>query len=333
MMKAVVLNRQIPQGIELVEVPKPSCGVGEALVRIKAAALNHRDEWCRKGQYANLRDGAILGSDGAGIVEEIAPDVDSSWLGKEVIINPALNWGNYQAAQDKAFGILGVPRDGTLAEYVVVPADRLVSKPVHLTWEEAAGLPLAGVTAYRALFYQGKLQAGEQVLVTGFGGGVAQFAAQFALAAGAFLAVSSGSVSKLQRAKKAGASLALNYLDPNWPKEALESCGGFDLIIDGASGDAINQLLQVCNPGGRIVIYGATLGPPGKVEARRIFWNQLHLIGSTMGSDQDFADMIAFVQTHQIHPIIDQTFSLAESFDAFERMKAGDQLGKIVIIP
>ena len=330
-MKAIVLNRQIESGIELVDVPIPVIGPGEALVRIKAAALNHRDEWCRQGQYANLRDGAIMGSDGSGIVEVVSPNVDSTWIGKEVIINPAINWGFNQAAQSKAFEVLGVPRNGTLSEYLVVPADRLVEKPAHLTWEEAAALPLAGVTAYRALIYQGQAQAGDQVLVTGFGGGVAQFAAQFSLALGAKLGVSSSRSSKLDHAKTMGASFAFNYLEADWVTKALETTGGFDLIIDGASGDAINNLTQVCKPGGKIVIYGATLGPPNRLEARRIFWNQLKIIGSTMGSDQDFSNMISFVKEHEIHPVIDQVFSLAGTLNAFERMRAGDQLGKIVI--
>jgi NADPH:quinone reductase-like Zn-dependent oxidoreductase len=259
--------------------------------------------------------------------------VDPSWKGKEVIINPAINWGSNQAAQSKSFEVLGVPRNGTLAEYLVIPANRLVEKPTHLSWEEAAALPLAGVTAFRALIYQGQAKAGEQVLVTGFGGGVAQFVAQFALALGARLGVSSSRSSKLEFAKTIGASFTYNYSDPDWVKIALEETGGFDLIIDGASGDAINNLTQVCKPGGKIVIYGATLGPPNKLEARRIFWNQLKIIGSTMGSDQDFSDMIAFVKQHKIHPVIDQVFSLEKAMKAFERMRAGDQLGKIVLIP
>lgn len=332
-MKAIVLNRQIPEGIELVELPKPVCGPGEVLIKVKAAALNHRDEWCRIGKYANLSDGVILGSDGAGIVEQLAEDVDPSWLGREVMINPAINWGNDQAAQSKAFEILGMPRNGTFAEYVSVPVDRLVDKPGQLSWEEAAALPLAGVTAYRALMYQGQAKSGEQVFVTGFGGGVAQFAAQFSLALGANLAVSSSNNSKLTSAKNAGATYTFNYLDSNWVNEALETCGGFDVIIDGAAGDALNQLVQVCKPGGRIVSYGATLGPPNKLEWRRVFWNQVKIIGSTMGSDQDFSDMVDFVRKHAIHPVIDRVFPLEKALEAFDRMRAGDQLGKIVLTP
>lgn len=332
-MRAIILNRQLTTGIEILTVPDPQIKSGEALIRVKAAALNHRDEWCRKGQYANLKDGVILGSDGAGIVEKVADDQDAHWLGKEVIINPAINWGGSQKAQSKEFKILGMPDNGTFAELLVVPVDRLNAKPNHLSWEEAAALPLAGVTAYRALIYQGNAQKGDQVLVTGIGGGVAQFAAQFAKALGAKLSVSSSSDPKLDKAISAGADFGFNYKVENWTAKALESTGGFDLIIDGAAGDALNNLISVCKPGGKIVFYGATTGNPGKVEARRIFWNQLKIMGSTMGSDQDFQDMLKLVEAHQVKPVVDRVFNLEEGLEAFDRMKAGDQFGKIVLTP
>lgn len=332
-MRAITLNRQLTTGIEILTVPNPQIKSGEALIRVKAAALNHRDEWCRKGQYANLKDGVILGSDGAGIVEKVADEQDAHWVGKEVIINPAINWGGSQKAQSKEFKILGMPDDGTFAELVAVPADRLHAKPNHLSWEEAAALPLAGVTAYRALVYQGNAQNGDHVLITGIGGGVAQFAAQFAKALGAKLGVSSSSDSKLEKAINAGADYGFNYTDADWTAKALESTGGFDVIIDGAAGDALNNLISICKPGGRIVFYGATTGNPGKVEARRIFWNQLKIMGSTMGSDQDFQDMLRLVEANQIKPVVDRIFNLEEGLEAFDRMKAGDQFGKIVLIP
>lgn len=333
-MKAIILNQELPSKISFGSAADPVLKPGEALIRIKAAALNHRDEWSRQGLYPNLKDGVILGSDGAGIVERVFDEVDSIWVGKEVIINPSKNWGPNQKAQSKEFQILGMPENGTFAEYLAIPVDRLHAKPAHLSWEEAAALPLAGLTAFRALTYQGNIQAGEQVLVTGFGGGVAQFAAQFAMAKGAILSVSSSRNSKLEKAKTSGTDFQFNYLEPNWTQKAIEATnGGFDLIIDGAAGDTLNQLISICKPGGRIVFYGATMGNPGKVEARRIFWNQLKIMGSTMGSDQDFLDMLAFVQEKNIHPVIDQIFALKDAEKAFDRMKAGDQLGKIVLIP
>lgn len=332
-MKGIVLNRQLDSKINIIEVPIPELKSGEALIRIKAAALNHRDEWCRQGLYPNLTDGAILGSDGAGIVESVFDGVNSSWVGKAVIIHPGMNWGPNQKAQSREFKILGMPENGTFAEYLAVAVDRLHEKPAHLSWEEAAALPLAGVTAYRALVYHGEVKAGDQVLVTGIGGGVAQFAAQFAKAKGAILSVSSSRSAKLEKAKGDGADFLFNYLEPDWTSKAIDATGGFDLIIDGAAGDTLNQLITVCRPGGKIVFYGATMGNPGKIEARKVFWNQLKIMGSTMGSDQDFLEMLALVHEKKIHPVIDQIFPLSEAVNAFDRMKAGDQLGKIVLIP
>lgn len=332
-MKGIVLNRQLESKIEFVTVPDPELKGGEALVRIKSASLNHRDEWCRQGLYPNLSDGVVLGSDGAGVVEKVSDESNLSWIGKEVIINPAMYWGTDQRAQSKDFKILGMPRNGTLAEFIAIPVDRLHEKPSHLTWEEAAALPLAGVTAYRALFYQGQAKAEDKVLVTGIGGGVAQFAAQYAKAMGAKLSVSSSRSSKLEKAKNAGAEFGFNYLEPDWTEKALIATDGFDVIIDGAAGDSINQLIHVCKPGGRIVLYGATMGLPGKLEARKVYWNQLKIMGSTMGSDLDFQNMIGYVKEKQIHPAIDQVFTFENATKAFDLMKAGDQFGKIVLKP
>lgn len=333
-MKAIVLNLDSKEKIKLTDVQESILGPGEVRVKIKAAALNHRDEWGRQGLYPNLKSGVILGSDGAGVVSELGKGVDSFWLGKEVIINAAINWGDNQNFQGKDFEILGMPRNGTFAESVVVPVDRLHQKPDHLTWEEAAALPLGGLTAFRALTYQGQLQEGENVLVTGFGGGVAQFAAQFALALGAKVSISSSSSDKIKKGLNMGVSFGYDYTNAKWVDQAIAATkGGFDLIIDGAAGDTFNQLIQVCKPGGRVVFYGATRGNPGKLEARRIFWNQLKVIGSTMGSDKDFGKMLQLVERRKIHPVIDKVFSLDQAVDAFDRMRAGEQMGKIILKP
>ncbi|MEY3643624.1 MAG: hypothetical protein RLZZ207_318 [Bacteroidota bacterium] len=332
-MKAIVLQRSLDSKVHLVELPKPVCQPNEVLIRIKAAALNHRDEWCRKGLYPNIQDGIVLGSDGAGIVEQIGTGVDSQLLGQEVMLNPALHWGENERAQGKNFEIIGMPRNGTFAEYVVVPADRVFPKPYHLSWEEAAALPLAGLTAYRAVAVQGKLKAGDQVLVTGIGGGVAQFAAQFVLALGAKLFVSSSSREKRSAALALGASDAFDYSVDNWSAAALESSGGMDLIVDGASGDTLSQLMNIAKPGGRLVFYGATRGNPPQLEARKLFWNQLQLIGTTMGTDQDFSEMLALVDSLQLRPRIDAVFPLKDAGLALDRLKEGLQFGKIVLIP
>ncbi|MDR7130791.1 NADPH:quinone reductase-like Zn-dependent oxidoreductase [Algoriphagus sp. 4150] len=332
-MKAITLDSKEDSKLLLTEVQERGLNEGEVRVSIKAAALNHRDEWCRQGLYPNIKDGVVLGSDGAGIVTELGDGVDQEWLQKEVIINPAMNWGENQKVQSASFEILGMPRNGTLAESVIVPADRLHTKPSHLTWEEAGALPLAGLTAFRALTSKGNIQLGENLLVTGFGGGVAQFAVQFGLALGAQVSTSSSSQEKLEKAKALGVTRVFNYQDSNWISQALADVKGFDLIIDGAVGDTLDQLIQVTKPGGKIVFYGATLGNPGKLEARKIFWNQLQIMGTTMGSDQNFKNMISLVCEKEIHPIIDRVFKFEEAEKAFDRMRDGKQMGKIVLVP
>lgn len=332
-MKGITLAQHEPSKLAFTEVTSRILKPGEVRVLIKAAALNHRDEWCRKGLYPNLTDGTVLGSDGAGIITEIGERVDSSYLDSEVIINPAMNWGQNQKVQSSSFEILGMPGNGTLAESVIVPSDRIHQKPAHLSWEEAAALPLAGLTAYRALTYQGNLEKGENLLVTGFGGGVAQFAAQFGIALGAKVYISSSSPQKIKKGLELGVKAGFNYRDHTWTSEALEVTDGFDLIIDSAAGDSFNHLLNVIKPGGKLVFFGATLGNPSKLDVRKIFWNQIKLIGTTMGSDQDFLDMLELVNTHQIKPIIDSVYSFDSAVEAFDRMRDGEQLGKIVLKP
>ncbi|MCE7056174.1 zinc-binding dehydrogenase [Algoriphagus sp. AGSA1] len=332
-MKAITLDRSKTSKLSLTQVQDRALDKGEVRVLIRAAALNHRDEWCRQGLYPNIQDGVILGSDGAGIVTEVGEGVTKDWLQKEVIINPAINWGENQRVQSTSFEILGMPKNGTFAETVIVPADRLYPKPSHLKWEQAAALPLAGLTAFRAVTYQGNIQPGENLLVTGFGGGVAQFAVQFGLALGARVSTSSSSDEKLKKAKELGVANTYNYKNDNWGSVATEEIAGFDLIIDGAVGDTLNQLIQVTRPGGKIVFYGATLGNPSKLEARKIFWNQLKIMGTTMGSDQDFEGMVSLVREHRIKPIIDQVFPFEQAVEAFDKMRDGKQMGKIVLVP
>lgn len=328
-MKALVLSEK-GRPPQWQEVPDIRPAAGEAVVRIHAAALNHRDVWIQKGQYAGLKYPIIPGSDGSGVV---MPGGDAGeWAGREVILNPALQWGKHSAYQDPAdFRILGLPDDGTLAEFVKVPVANLVRKPAHLSFEEAAALPLAGVTAYRALLTRARLQAGETVLITGIGGGVALFALQFAVAAQATVYVSSGSDQKVDRAMSMGAVGGANYRNPGWIDALRSLVGGFDVVIDGAAGDPFNDLLDLMAPGGRLAIYGATRGNVSNVVARRVFWKQLNILGSTMGSPADFAAMVAMVDQYGIKPVVDKVYPPEEGAAAFQRMDEGLQFGKIVV--
>lgn len=317
-MKALVL-KQINEPLTFQEVQDPQEKEGYALVHLKAAALNHRDAFIRKGLYPGIECPVIPGSDGAG-----------TCAGKAYLINPNINWGKTEKVQSPQYHILGTPTQGTFAEKVLVKSDRIFPKPDHLSWEEAAALPLAGLTAWRALFSRGGLAPGERVLISGIGGGVALFSLQFALAAGATVSVTSGHESKIDKALALGAIDGRLYTEKGWGKKCFKAGQGFDLIIDSAGGNGFAELIEAANPGGRLVMYGGTRGI-AQLNPQRLFWKQLTLMGSTMGSDEDFKRMIAFVAKHQIKPIIDSVFSLEKGNEALDRMDEGLQFGKIVL--
>jgi len=318
--------------LHLGSAPNPQPARGEVRVSLRAAALNHRDLWILRGQYAGLKWPIIPGSDGAGVVTAVGEGVSEDWLGCEVIINPAFAWGENEAAQSAAFAILGLPSDGTLAEAVCVPAGQLSPRPLHLDWCEAAALPLAGLTAWRALVTRAQARAGERVLISGIGGGVALFALQFAVALGAEAWVSSSSAAKIDRAIELGARGGFLYTRGDWAHEAVEQTGGgFDVIIDSAGGSGFERLVDAAAPGGRIAVYGATCGNVPELALRKVFFRQLSLLGSTMGSPADWAAMLECVNRHQIHPIISARYPLAQTAEALALMERGEQMGKITI--
>jgi len=327
-MKALVLVG--PGQIEWKELEQPQLSPGKALVKIKAISLNRRDEWIKEGKYPKIRYGCTLGSDGAGVVESVFDEKDQSWVGQAVVINPNIDWGPDHDVQSKNYTILGMPVNGTFTEYMVVDIDRLEPKPFHLDFLQAAALPLGGLTAYRALFMKGGLKAGQNVLISGFGGGVAQFAFLFAQAAGANVYITSGSDEKLARALKMGAKGGYNYKKESNYSELWKTKGGFDLVIDSAGGDQLNNFIKLLRPCGKIVFYGATNGLPGKVDLYRMFWNQLSLMGTTMGSDQEFNEMLSFVTKHQVRPIIDSIRPFSKLPESFSDITKPNKVGKIV---
>ncbi len=317
-MKAAILTAiKTPISIQETNIPIPE--EHEALVEVRAAALNHRDVWITKGMYPGINPPVILGSDGAGIYE-----------GKEVIINPNINWGENQKVQGDSYHILGLPTHGTFAEKVLVNKDRIHPKPSHLSMEQAAALPLGGMTAYRALISRCQATKDDRILISGIGGGVALFAFQFAVAMGAEVWVTSGSEEKIQKAIQMGAKGGVNYKEEDWHKKLGKASGGFDVIIDSAGGDGFPLLLKTCNAGARIAFYGGTQGN-FTLNPQFIFWKQLSIFGSTMGSDRDFVDMLDFVNEHKVVPVVDSVYDLAEANAAFDRMDKGLQFGKIIL--
>lgn len=311
--------------------PDPAPGPGEAVVALRAAALNHRDVWIKLGQYAGIKYPCIPGSDGCGTVASVGAGADASWVGREVLINPSFEWGRDDRAQAASFTILGLPRDGTLAERIAVPIAQLAARPAHLSPEEAAALPLAGLTAFRALFTRAALQPRERLLITGIGGGVALAALAFAAAHGAETWVTSGSAEKLARASKLGARGGFLYTRPGWAAEAAKAPGLFDVILDSAGGPGFSDLVDLAAPGGRIVFFGATRGNPPELALRKVFWRQLSLLGTTMGSPADWELMIDFVARHRLRPVVDRVVPLDRAPEAFALMEQGGQFGKIVV--
>ncbi|MFZ7125251.1 MAG: quinone oxidoreductase family protein [Desulfobacterales bacterium] len=317
--------------VEEVEDPQP--GPEEAVVQIHAAALNRRDVWILQGLYPGIRVPAVPGSDGCGVVTEVGNPGQKNWVGKSVVLNPSLDWGDNLRVQGKDFHILGMPTNGTFARYVKIPVANLFPKPEYLSDEQAAAIPLAGLTGYRALVTQGRASRQDTVLITGAGGGVAALTAQMAAAIGARVLVTSSSEEKLETAIRFGAEHGFNYRSEDWIDQIRDKVGGVDLIVDGAGGRQFGSMLNLLNPGGRVVVYGATAGPVEGIDIYRFFFKQITFQGSTMGSPEDFAGMIRLFEDHRIQPTVDRVFALDDIREAYQRMMTGRQMGKIVIRP
>jgi zinc-binding alcohol dehydrogenase/oxidoreductase len=332
-MRAVRCERQgPPEEMKLIELPDPVAGPGEAVVRLHFCGLNRRDVWIRQGLYARIQLPCVLGADGAGVVESVGAGVDRGLVGKRAVIIPCEKWGPDPAVQGKDFLILGMPRQGTMAEKIAVPASMIVELPQHVPFEDAAALPVAGLTAWRALTTRGQLRSGEHVLVTGIGGGVATLALLFAKAMGAQVSVTSGSDEKLVKARELGASAIASYKTAGWEKELVARAGRPpSLIIDSVGGDSLNGLISVAAPAARLVLYGATRMSPSKLDMAKIFFKQVDIRGTTMGTDDEFRAMIQFVTEHRVRPVIDKIFPLSDAVEANRTLEKAEQMGKILL--
>ncbi|MFZ6013057.1 MAG: zinc-binding dehydrogenase [Bacteroidota bacterium] len=329
-MKAVLFKGK-DHPLEVQETKKPKPIKDQVLIKMKYAALNHRDLWITKEQTKHFPDGVVLGSDGCGIVEDVGEDADPLLVGAEVVINPSLEWGTNPVVNGDSFKILGFPDNGTFAEYMVISKKYIFEKPEHLTFAESAAAPLSGLTAYRALFSKARLRAKEKVLIIGAGGGAALFALQFAVSYQARVFVTSGSSEKINRVKSLGAIEGFNYKDPEWATQAKKEAGGFDIIIDTAGGPDFSKLVDLALPGGRIVNFGRTNGDIGNISTRMLFSKQLSILGTTMGTRDEFLSMIDFLESRNIKPIVDRVYPLSQFGEALKRMDQGDQFGKIVL--
>jgi NADPH:quinone reductase-like Zn-dependent oxidoreductase len=314
----------------------------EVRVQMKAAALNRLDLWVLGGiPGVHIHPAWTMGSDGAGVVDQIGADVHHVAVGDHVIINPGLvdRDCTCEYCRDgdqpfcRSYGILGEHRSGTLTEYLVVPGANVRSIPHTIPFETAAAFPLATLTAWRMIVSRARVQPNDQVLIWGIGGGVAQAALQIAKRIGATVWVTSGSAEKLERAAALGADVLLDHRNPELGKDIRNrtSKRGVDVVIDSVGEATWAQSLVALGKRGRLVTCGGTSGPHVSVDVRRMFWNQWTLMGSTMGSDAEFDAMTALFRGGALMPPVDSVWSLEDGRGAFERLASGDQFGKVVV--
>jgi NADPH:quinone reductase-like Zn-dependent oxidoreductase len=315
-----------PDVLVLEEAPDPVAGPGEVLVRLRASALNHLDVWIRKG-LPSVPKPRILGADGAGIVEELGDGVTAFEPGERVVLNPGIEAGGGR------IHVIGEHGDGTNAELIAVPATNVHPIPEGLSFEEAAAFPLVFETAYRMLVTRAGLREGEWVLAWGIGGGVSTATLAIAKALGARVVVTSSSDAKLERARVLGADAAVNHATADVKAAVQEATGGHgvDVVVETVGEATWATSLQVAAPGGRIAVCGATSGPNPPATLHRIWWKQLSILGSTMGTGEDFAGAYELVATGRASPVVDTVLPLEEIRAAHERLEAGEQLGKIVL--
>jgi zinc-binding alcohol dehydrogenase/oxidoreductase len=334
-MKAVRLHETAgPASLRIETIADPVPGPQQILVKVERAALNRRDLYITQGRYAGIRLPCTLGADGAGTVAQLGAEVTGPAVGTPVVINPALHWSD-DPHELHAFGggeILGMPSDGTFAEFVAVPAQNVYRRPSTLTSDEAAAIPLAGLTAYRAVFTRGRVSTDDTVLITGIGGGVQTLALLFVKHAGARAIVTSGSDEKLERARILGADATVNYKrTPDWHKEVRAACEGPGptLVIDSSGGDTLAKAIDIAAPSARIVLYGGTTGD-ATIRPYAIFWKHLTVMGTSMGSPADFQAMLALFESG-LHPVIDRISPMEEAAPAVQRLAESAQFGKILL--
>jgi len=315
-----------PEVLVLEEAPDPEPAPGEVLVRLRASALNHLDVWIRKG-LPSVPKPRILGADGAGVVEALGDGVSGFEPGERVVLNPGIEAG------DGTIHVIGEHGDGTNAELIAVPATSVHPIPVELSFEEAAAFPLVFETAYRMLVTRAGLREGEWVLAWGIGGGVSTAALAIAKALDARVLATSSSDAKLERARRLGADATVNHATGDVKAAAREATGGrgVDVVVEHVGEATWRTSLDVAAAGGRIAVCGATSGPNPPAALHRIWWKQLTILGSTMGTNADFAGAYELVASGRARPVVDEVLPLEEIRAAHERLEAGEQFGKIVL--
>lgn len=342
--KAIVVRKSksvegFPYDAALETLPIPNLGKKQILVKINAVAFNHRDLWIRRGQYPGIIPGCTFGADGAGVVVA-SSDSSDSFLQKRVFLLPMHGWESDPEAPESKFNVIGgggyTHPLGTFSQYVAVDRDQVIPSPDHLTDEQVSAWPLGGVTAWRAAIVNAQVKSGDNVLITGIGGGVALIAMQLCLARGASVYVTSGGQDKIDKAVGLGAKGGVSYKDKNWPSQLaklLAETGGSELnaVIDSGGGDIVTKVSKVVKSGGRFVIYGMTASPEVKLTMREVLKNH-KVLGSTMGSHKDLIDATNFIAENRVVPAVSHVLEgFEEAEEGFRLLQQGDHFGKIVM--
>ena len=329
-----------PEVVSVEEVPVPRPGPAEARIRVEASSMNHLDLWMRRGLPIEIPMPHIGGSDIAGVVDEVGAGADPAWTGKRVVADPSLGYDWYEmarlpGARPRPYEVIGEHTQGGFAEFAITPAANLVEIPDHVPSPTAAAAALAGVTAWHGLFARGGLRAGERVLVTGASGGVSTLAVQFANAAGAEVFAVTSSDDRVRRVRELGAHHVFDRTTTDWAREVYRITGrkGVDLCLDSVGAAIWPELLRGLAVGGRLVSYGATTGQAGRIDIRLLFWRQLSILGSTMGTPTEFREAMDMVFTGVAAPPIHAVLPLSDARRAHELLEAGEVFGKLVLVP
>jgi NADPH2:quinone reductase len=329
-----------PEVLQYVDRPEPEPGAGEVRIAIRAAAMNHLDLFVRDG-IPGVPLPIVPGADGAGTVDALGAGVEGLTVGQRVLVQPGLhdNVCEWCRAGEQSlcvkYGIVGEHAQGTFAEKAVVPARNLFPIPERLSFEQAAAFPLAYQTAWRMVVGRARVLPGETLLVHGAGGGVAGAVIEIALLCGARVWTTTSGEEKMRRAREAGAEVVLDYKAVDVAKEvrARTNKRGVDVVVDSVGEATWMTSLLSATRGGRIVTCGATSGPNPKEEIRQIFWKGLSILGSTMANDREFRALLSTVAAGKLVPKIDSVFPFSRAAEAYRRMEAGEQNGKIILVP
>ncbi len=329
--------------LQYTDVPDPEPGPGQVLVRVRACTLNHLDVWIRRGWPGlKLEMPHWTGADAAGEITGLGEGVTGWEVGQRVVVDPGISTREDEFTRrgehslSPGYVILGEQIRGSQAEYVAVPAANLMVIPEGWDFTHAAAPLLVSLTAWRMLIHRAKLRAGESVLIVGAGGGVNSMAIQIAKLVGATVYALTSSEEKMKQARELGADVVLNYReDPRWSKALykMTSRRGVDVVVDNVGQATLAQSMRAVARGGRIVIVGNTSGPQAEIDIRFIFGKQISIIGSTMGTHQDFRDVMNLVWAGKLRPVVDRVMPLSEGQAAFEALERGEQFGKIVLVP